>query len=438
MLACAGRSSSDNAVSRAGKTAMVLVSPVGLPDSPGMEPFFSELGRLVLARWKAGNFSLAEFPAIAQAALVERPPSDFVDPASLIRGFLLDDEQAAQTSSGFGQPELVVYDHPRFYIQVLFWLDGTTDIHQHEFSGAFHVLAGASIHSHFVFENMQAVTAHFRVGDLQLKDTRLLETGSTVPIVSGTGCIHSLFHLDTPSVTVVVRTRTDPGTGPQFTYLPPHVALDPVQEDALTMRRKQLLDVLERVGDPEYPELVLALVGELDFERGFFILQNAANHLRSHGAWEEIWAAFEQKHGKLARFVVPTIEEIIRRDGISALRGSVEDVELRFFLALLLNAPRRADIMGMIARRIPGDPLETTLRWAEELMEISDDGVRLLDAEFPGGVHVLEEHQPAVFLAALRFFLAGGEIPGELSKDNVSALRDAFAQSSWRALLAAN
>jgi hypothetical protein len=88
-------------------------------------------------------------------------------------------------------------------------------------------------------------------------------------------CIRS-FHLDTPSATVVVRTQTDPGTGPQFTYLPPHLAIDPIQDDALTMRRKQLLDVLEKTGDPAYPELLSAILAELDFERGFFILQNSA------------------------------------------------------------------------------------------------------------------------------------------------------------------
>src|SRR5256885_198968 len=83
---------------------------------------------------------------------------------------------------GFRQPELVVYDDPRFYIQLLFWLEGTTDIHQHKFSGAFHVLEGSSIHSHFDFENAEPVSAHLRVGHLRMKDTRLLETGSTVPI----------------------------------------------------------------------------------------------------------------------------------------------------------------------------------------------------------------------------------------------------------------
>ncbi len=401
-----------------------------------MDAFFAELGRTVLAQWKAVDFSLPAFPAIAQAALEENPPAEQVDLEALIREFLLEDEQPFQTSSGFGQPEIVAYDHPRFYIQLLFWMDGTTDIHQHEFSGAFHVLAGSSIHSHFEFENAESVTAHFRVGDLRLKDTQLLETGATVPITSGGSCIHALFHLDTPSVTVVVRTHSDPGTGPQFTYLPPHVAVDPVHHDALTMRRKQLLDVLERVGDPDYADLVLAMIGELDFERGFFVLQNGVGALRSLGAWDDVLAAFEAKHGVRARGVAATLAEIIRRDGIVALRGTVEDPEHRFFLALLLNVPNRADILDLVAQRFPGDAVETILRWATELAETSVAGTWLVDAEFPEEIGVDEDEQPEVFLAALESYLTGGEVADELAAEDAAALRAALANSSWRVLAA--
>lgn len=402
-----------------------------------MDSFFLELGRTVLARWQAQNFSLAAFPGIAQAALEEQPPAKHVEVSALIKEFLLEDEQPFQTQSGFGQPELVVYDDPRFYIQILFWLEGTTDIHQHMFSGAFHVLEGSSIHARFQFEEAQPVSSHIQVGELRMTDTQLLETGSTVPIVSGSGYIHSLFHLDTPSLTVVIRTHTDPGTGPQFTYLPPHLAVDPFHNDALTNRRKQLLDVLERTEDPSYPALVVEMLEKLDFERGFFILQNGIGYLRSLGAWEEAWEAFQDKHGPLADYVAPTLEEILRRDGLAALRGSVSGVEHRFFLALLLNVPERADILNFVAQRYPGEPMETILRWAEELTESSEMGTWILDAQFPEELDIPAEAQADVLLAALRSLMeAENGDAAEWPPDEVEALRGAFARSSLRALIA--
>src|SRR3954462_686978 len=135
-----------------------------------MDAFFQTLGRTVLERWKRENFSLAKFPQIARKALDETPPSDTIDFPSLVREFLLSDEQPPQTDSDFGEPELVAYSHSRFYIQLLFWTDGTTDIHQHEFSGAFHVMHGSSIHAHYEFENAQSITPYLRVGNLKMKN----------------------------------------------------------------------------------------------------------------------------------------------------------------------------------------------------------------------------------------------------------------------------
>jgi hypothetical protein len=394
-----------------------------------MDAYFVELGRRVRARWQAADFSLTAFPRIAQDALAEQPPAAHVNLAALTRAFLREDEQPFQTVSGFGQPELVMFDDPRFYIQILFWLDGTTQIHQHEFSGAFHVLAGSSLHAEFAFANVRPVTAHFRLGDLSLTRTELLETGRTVPITSGAADIHSLFHLETPSVTVVVRTHSDPGTGPQFTYLPPHVAVDPFFSDALTTRRLQLLDVLERTGAGDYAEVVRAMVADLDYERGFFTLQNCLAALRDRGEWEETWGVFEKKHGALAAYAAPTLAEIVWRDRLVGLRSSVEDAAHRFFLALLLNVPDAPEILRFVAGRFPGDPIATVLGWAEELSESSDTGTWILDAEYPeeeddGGEAPLDR-----FLATLNRCLKGQ------ANGTDAARREALAQSSLRALV---
>ncbi|MBP9225823.1 MAG: hypothetical protein KBF76_18260, partial [Verrucomicrobiales bacterium] len=285
-----------------------------------MNSYFETLGRTVLERWRLQNFSLEAFPELARLALDESPPSQNVDLEELIHEFLRNDDQPFQSQSGFGQPELVAFSHQRFYIQILFWLDGTTDIHQHEFSGAFHVLHGSSIHAEFLFDRGRSVTPHLWLGDLRMKQIELLETGRTVPITSGRENIHSLFHLDTPSVTVVVRTHNDPGTGPQFNYLPPHIAIDPLHTDTLTIRRKDLLSVLESLDDPGYATLVGEMVESLDFERGFHILHHAMGRLQELDEWESVLAVFQNRHGELAMGVHATLAECLRRETISQMR----------------------------------------------------------------------------------------------------------------------
>ncbi|MFT6862648.1 MAG: hypothetical protein ACJAVK_001207 [Akkermansiaceae bacterium] len=371
-----------------------------------MNPYFEKLGRTVLARWRQLNFSLEVFPELARIAIDEAPPSENVDLEEMIHDFLCNDEQPFQSQSGFGQPELVAFNDPRFYIQILFWMEGTTEIHQHEFSGAFHVMQGSSVHSEFDFVGAQSVTPHIRIGDLRTKQIELLETGRTVAITSGRECIHSLFHLDAPSVTVVVRTHHDPGTGPQYNYLPPHIAIDPVHADDLTMRRKQLLDVLETLDHPSYATLVGEMIESLDFERGFHTLMHTMDRLQALDEWEPVLATFQKRHGELAKGIPDTFAECLRRDVISQMRYHIDHPDHRFFLALLMNVQSRTDICALITERFPvQSPIATILGWAEELIEPTAFGLTLLDAAFPESLGVAIEAQFDLFMGALKHAL---------------------------------
>jgi hypothetical protein len=397
-----------------------------------MNCYFEKLGRTVLERWREQNFSLEVFPELTRTAIEEVPPSENVDIEELIHEFLSNDDQPFQSESSFGQPELIAFNDTRFYIQILFWLEGTTEIHQHEFSGAFHVMQGSSVHSEFDFVGARSVTPHIRTGDLRVKQIELLETGRTVPITSGRDCIHSLFHLDTPSITVVIRTHHDPGTGPQYNYLPPHIAINPLHADSLTARRKQLLDVLETIDDPDYGTHVNEMMGRLDFERGFTILRHAMPRLKELNEWDEVLATFQNKHGELALGVPDTLAECLRRETISQMRHFIINPEHRFFLALLINVQNRADILALVARRFPGSsPIDTILGWAEELVEPNDFGITLLDAAFPETPYIDFEEQSRLLIDALKNALEGNtdendflEIQAALS---ASCLRPLFS-----------
>lgn len=399
-----------------------------------MNSYFEKLGQTVLERWREQNFSLDVFPELTRIAIDENPPSENVDIDEMIHEFLSNDAQPFQSESGFGQPELIAFNDTRFYIQILFWLEGTTEIHQHEFSGAFHVMRGSSVHSEFDFVNARSVTPHIRTGDLRVKRIELLETGRTVPITSGRECIHSLFHLDTPSVTVVIRTHHDPGTGPQYNYLPPHIAINPLHSDPLTARRKQLLDVLEAIEDGNYATFVNEMMERLDFERGFNMLRHAMPRLKELDEWDAVLAKFQNKHGELASGVPDTLEECLRRETISRLRHFIVNPEHRFFLALLVNVQKRSDIFMLISQRFPGSsPIATILGWAEELMEPNDFGISLLDASFPETLDIDIEEQSEWLIVALRQALEG-EGDGDEIAEEMTEIQAALRASCLRPL----
>ncbi|MFT5883365.1 MAG: hypothetical protein ACI9FG_001880, partial [Crocinitomicaceae bacterium] len=236
----------------------------------------------------------------------------------------------------------------------------------------------------------------------------LLETGRTVPITSGRECIHSLFHLDTPSITVVVRTHHDPGTGPQYNYLPPHIAIDPIQADALTMRRKQLLDVLETIDYDGYVGLVSGMIENLDFERGFNTLHHTMDRLQALGEWESVLAKFQQRHGELAMGVPATLAESLRRDSITQMRYQIDNPEHRFFLALVMNVENGKNILSLINERYPDQsPIETTLGWVAEMIEPTEIGLSLLDASFSFDESLDIQEQYDLVIDAVRQALEG-------------------------------
>ncbi len=399
-----------------------------------MNSYFEKLGQTVLERWREQNFSLEVFPELTRIAIDEAPPSENVDIDEMIHEFLSNDEQPFQSESGFGQPELIAFNDTRFYIQILFWLEGTTEIHQHEFSGAFHVMRGSSVHSEFDFLGARSVTPHIRIGDLKVKRIELLETGRTMPITSGRECIHSLFHLDTPSVTVVIRTHHDPGTGPQYNYLPPHIAIDPLHSDPLTARRKQLLDVLETIEDPNYTSYVNDMMERLDFERGFNILRHAMPRLKELDEREAVLETFQDKHGELASGVPDALEECLRRESISRMRHFIVNPEHRFFLALLANVQNRSGIFALITQRFPGSsPIDAILGWAEELMEPGDFGIALLDAAFPETLDIDIEEQSDWFVTALKQALEGNADGDDLAEE-ISEIQAVLKASCLRPL----
>jgi hypothetical protein len=138
--------------------------------------------------------------------------------------------------------------------------------------------------------------------------------------------------------------------------------------------------------------------------------------------------------------VQTTLEEGVRRDLIKNMRSSIATPEHRFFLALLMNVPTRADLLTLVKRRYPKPaPIETVLRWAQELTVITDESAEILDAAFPATLDAELEDQPEIFLSALRHFLSGSKRLPPVLRDQppavIEELRHAFVTSTLRMLV---
>jgi hypothetical protein len=373
---------------------------------------FANLGSLLEERWKEDNYDEERFPETAFQALVEEDPSKHVDPWDIIRWCHRTHEWPTQQDidAKFGNPPLTLFAGPRFHIDVYFWVDGTTSVHQHAFSGAFQVLLGSSIHSQYGFENEQKISEHFSVGEVVLKSVECLRQGDTRKILPGRKYIHSLFHLERPSATITVRTYGTPSAQPQYDYHKPYFAVHPFFREPTVIKKLQSVDLLLTIKHPEADTFLGDLISDSDFHTAYLVLSVARNHLTSDAVenmfhlstgrerYERLVEKARARHGRLVDLIGPVVEERERQNNLIQRRGYLTSGDHRFFLAVLLNVPRRDMILDLVQQRFPSeDPIDTVVGWVEELST-----TKLLGSTEPNvlGIDTLDE--TALFILRCR------------------------------------
>ena len=343
---------------------------------------FQKLGALVESRWKAQNYSEQLFPEIAAQTLVESDLPARVDPWEIIRWVHTADSlpQQYDVEGRFGNPPITLFSGPRFYIDIYYWLDGATSIHQHAFTGAFQVLLGSSIHSRYSFREDKIINEHFSVGELALEEVQLLRLKDVRMIRAGRDFIHSLFHLDRPSATITIRTEHTPSAALQYDYRKPHFALNPFFRNPVMIKKLQTIGLLLGMKHKDADAMIGDLVCSSDFHTAFFVLAETYQQLQSNemdtlfglstgkDRFKAILERCKSVHGELTDLVLPVLEEQERQMSIINRRGTITKDGHRFFLALLLNIPSREKILELVKQRHPDqEPVETVLDWVEEL-----------------------------------------------------------------------
>lgn len=357
--------------------------------------FFQELGEEIEKIWRDKNYAEDVFPEIAEQALKKANLPEKVSAWEVIEWTLGQTNLPVQrdVQGNFGDPPITLYNSPRFHVDVYFWLEGTTAIHQHAFCGAFQVLHGSSIHSWYEFDLQESVNIFTEIGDISLKLVDLLRVGDVQKILSGRQYIHGLFHLEQPSATIVVRTHRSPLHMPQYSYHKPYLAIDPFFEEPNTTKKIQCITAMLRSKFPETDKFIADLLKESDFQTSYAILSTIKHHLQDNqmnqmfnlsspkDRFGEFLEVVEEKHGEKARIFPKVFAHQEKVDQIVKRRSYINDPEHRFFLALLMNIEGKERILSLIKERFPDeDPIEKILDWTFDLAQTKVLGLKIPNA----------------------------------------------------------
>jgi hypothetical protein len=343
---------------------------------------FAVLGAMVENRWRDADYDENVFPDVAARALREADLIARVDPWEIIRWVHTTTSfpQQMDPKGEFGNPPITLFAGPRFYIDIYYWLESTTTIHQHSFSGAFQVLLGSSVHSDYAFKKKRQINPHLLVGDILLKEVAMLGKGDIKKVHSGSRFIHSLFHLERPSATIVMRSRSAPEAALQYNYLKPYLAIDPFFFEPWMARKVQTVPLLLSSKHPAADQMICDLLDTADFQTTFAVLEAAFRFLgrneleelfqvsKSADRFQAMLDRARRRHGMLADLLPPVFEEKARQAHIINRRSMIEGANHRFFLALLLNVPERARLLALVKQRFPDkEPVELMTGWVREL-----------------------------------------------------------------------
>jgi len=343
-------------------------------DEPNLQedliPSFRALGNRLERSWLHYNYDEEVFSRLALESLEDSASLKAMGVGGIIDWFFGREHAFQQPSARklFGQPPIMLFQAPRFYIEALFWFSGTTSIHEHGFSGAFSVLAGSSVHSHWHFELERAINSRMLCGRLDRVSTEILTPGAIRPIRPGASLIHQLFHLEVPSVTIVVRTYFNRNNLPQYQYLPPGLAVDPEDYDPVRARRLMLLDAMSQGQIEGLDKYCQRLIATSDVENLYYIFSLLIRRKLERGFLEDLYSAAYARHGDVVRLIWKVCAWERRTRIVTSLRSKVSDPDARFLLALLMLMPNRNSVFETINLQFPEMvPLDVIESWLEKL-----------------------------------------------------------------------
>lgn len=313
---------------------------------------FERLGRAIADRLAGRDHLDLRFAEISESVLCEFAGLVAPDFDEIIE-FVGATQVRQEPNNQFSNLPLVVYRDRDFFIELLVWCGATTEIHQHSFTGAFRVLGGSSLHVAYDYTPETCTDRRIRFGTLGLESVELLTIGDVRRITPGDdGLIHSLFHLESPSMTLVVRTYSVPWLQPQYVYLRSGVGLAAFElaSDPVVAMLRRALTAAAGAEAARMNMRVIELAHGLDLPRAAALLMDFFPALDLNGR-EQVRAALCAKWGSLAHKLIDGLEDLAHRNRVAISRPFVHDPDARFLLALLSNVPSWAQMAPLVGLR---------------------------------------------------------------------------------------
>jgi hypothetical protein len=317
------------------------------------------------SEWKSAGSRVSSFPAVAARLLSEAQPHREYDLASLARWTLTSRKfpPACNPFGPAGPPAFTVWSDGRFFVNVYVYTTPEVVIHDHDFAGAFVNLSGTTVHATYEFADAERIDAAVHIGELAIREVEVVREGDVRRIDPGRRFIHQVWHVDQPTVVLVIR--TGPRSAPsrrQFQYLRAGIATEVFRDDAMSVGAperygytRKMAECLRSSSGGGVDYLKLLLQHEQPWDAAWHLLENW-RHLHTLGALDDLIRFGARHQGVWFSGLSNAGREVDLFNSIDW--ANVRSVQDRVTLALLLTFQGWQPMREWLERLLPGEAPE--------------------------------------------------------------------------------
>lgn len=307
------------------------------------------LGKKISLITQGATYNESDFSKIAFKELKKSNIQYDISGSELLAYQLNDISRLAHNKENFSDFPVILFENDDFIIQALHWYEASTSIHDHRFDGAFKVLKGSSIETTYDFKTNDDSSSRTQSGNLVKRRIRHLQVGDTCEINGGSQYIHSLFHIESPSITLIIRTHSKDSYPAQRDYYAPSLSSE------CFYQRKEA-DKLAAIINVDAGRL-------FSFDKSFY--QQLFDDLEKFQILRLLPALVQKndnlikevltnKYGEQEAAEIIEVTELTRcRHQLNFLRKGVTDYKSRLVLAVMINSSTRAETRQLMADILP-------------------------------------------------------------------------------------
>lgn len=317
-------------------------------------------------KYKEASYKIDCFADIAFKCMTEATITYDLKSQDIVKHQLENLTALTYNRENFSDFPIIIFENKHFVIQALHWYNASSSIHEHGFSGAFKVLKGSSIETLYKFSHASRLDDSAEVGKLQRTKINHLKEGSVRKIKGGNAYIHSLFHIESPSITLIARTHMSYRFIPQKSYYAPSLASNYFEKIYETQKLTAILLA-------DNGRLVTLATEEMNYLTSKLNANQLIELLLNYGDIQDVKLtdSLKRVYGhKNTDLILQTIKlERIKRQ-LMMWRSALSDAKSRLVLASIINSTTRQDIYQLLELISPEEsPIRLVSKTIVNLLE---------------------------------------------------------------------